>query len=171
MQAKSGNSEKFHSEATADVILDVAQELLQTRGYNAISYQDIADRVGIRKASIHHHFSTKTELGMTLVRRYRRRWKAFLDEIDQADPDVWTKLDRYIEPFGATARTGDRACLCGVLGAEFVSLSTPVQREVRNFFADNEIWLTDLFSAGRKSGQFRFPGPPASAAAAFFSCL
>src|SRR4051794_36242328 len=58
---------------TSDLILDVAQELLQTRGYNAISYQDIADRIGIRKASIHHHFPNKSDLAQALVRRYRQR--------------------------------------------------------------------------------------------------
>jgi hypothetical protein len=30
--------------------------LIQTRGYSAFSYQDVADSLGIRKASIHYHF-------------------------------------------------------------------------------------------------------------------
>lgn len=38
-----------------DDILDVAQRLLQTRGYNGFSYMDVAGAVGIRSASLHRH--------------------------------------------------------------------------------------------------------------------
>ena len=52
-------------------ILDVAEELLLSRGYCAFSYQDIADRLGIRKASLHHHFATKEDLGVALCETER----------------------------------------------------------------------------------------------------
>lgn len=44
-------------------ILTSAQRLVQQRGFNGFSYADIADEVGIRKASLHHYFPTKTDLG------------------------------------------------------------------------------------------------------------
>lgn len=52
-------------------ILDCAQTLIQKRGYNGFSYADISSTVGIRKASIHHHFSTKVDLAVAVVERYR----------------------------------------------------------------------------------------------------
>jgi TetR/AcrR family transcriptional repressor of nem operon len=171
MQAKTDKFIKLHADATADLILDVAQELLQTRGYNGISYQDIADQVGIRKASIHHHFATKAELGVKLVRRYRRQWQRFLAGIDESKLGAWEKFDGYLEPFRATARTGDRVCLCGVLGAEFAALSIEIQQEVQEFFSDNEAWLTRLLSQGRRARDFRFSGDPDSEAAVIFACL
>lgn len=171
MQAKIRKLIKPHADATADLILDVAQELLQTRGYNGISYQDIAEQVGIRKASIHHHFATKADLGVKLLRRYRHQWAEILREIDQSTVGAWEKLDQYLDPFRATARTGDRACLCGVLGAEFAALSSELQEQVQGFFSDNECWLTRLLSQGRRSRQFRFQGDAASEAAVLFACL
>ena len=57
---------------TADRILDTTERLIQTRGFNAISYQDISDAVGIKKASIHHHFPTKFGLGTAVIERYRQ---------------------------------------------------------------------------------------------------
>lgn len=171
MQAKTRKLIKPHAEATADLILDVAQELLQTRGYNGISYQDIAEQVGIRKASIHHHFATKADLGVKLLRRYRRQWAEFLREVDRSTAGPWEKLDQYLDPFRATARTGDRVCLCGVLGAEFAALSPELQEQVQGFFSDNESWLTRLLSQGRRSRQFRFQGDPGSEAAVLFACL
>src|SRR6478735_9885277 len=136
MQQKTARLPQDSFPATGDLILDIAQELLQTRGYNAISYQDIADRIGIRKASIHHHFRSKSDLAQALVRRYRQRWDAFLKEIDGDRGDPWAKLERYLSPFQETFASGDRACLCGVLGSEFASLTAPVQDEVRGFFHD-----------------------------------
>lgn len=34
-------------------ILDIATELLQTKVFSALSFQDIADKLGISKAAIH----------------------------------------------------------------------------------------------------------------------
>jgi len=175
MQAKMHNVQAgrkaVNVRATSLEILDVAQELFQTRGYNGISYQDIAERVGIRKASIHHHFSGKAVLAAALVNRYRAEWRSTLAAIDRTESDPWAKIDRYLAPFRATARTGDRVCLCGVLGAEFPSLTRPVQREVEGFFEENHAWLARVLSEGRTSGTFAFAGSAASKAGAFFACL
>lgn len=57
--------------ATALEIIEAAQELAQTRGYNGFSYQDIAERVGIRTASIHYHFPSKGDLGKAALRLAR----------------------------------------------------------------------------------------------------
>ena len=47
---------------TRERILDSARRLLQTRSYAGFSFQDVADEVGIRKASIYSHFASKDEL-------------------------------------------------------------------------------------------------------------
>src|SRR6185295_2042375 len=66
---------------TAEQILDLAETLIQTRGYSAFSYQDIADSLGIRKASIHYHFPSKTDLGIAVVDRYVARFGGALAAI------------------------------------------------------------------------------------------
>jgi len=48
-------------------ILDTAQDLVQRIGANAMSYQHISEAVGIRKASIHHHFPKKEDLLEALI--------------------------------------------------------------------------------------------------------
>ena len=59
---------------TGEQILDRAEALIQTRGYSAFSYQDISEALGIRKASIHYHFPSKTDLGIAVVDRYVERF-------------------------------------------------------------------------------------------------
>jgi len=67
--------------AAAAAILDVAEQLAQTRGYNGFSYADIALKLGVTKASLHYHFSSKAELGRALIERYRGLFGAALEAI------------------------------------------------------------------------------------------
>ena len=54
-------------------LMQTAESLLCTRGYAAFSYADLAEAVGIRKASIHHHFPAKEDLGVAVVEAYVER--------------------------------------------------------------------------------------------------
>src|ERR1700749_2286302 len=107
----------------AEQILDLAETLIQPRGYSAFSYQDIADALGIRKASIHYHFASKTDLGIAVVDRYVARFGAALPaiEADQSQGSV-AVLYFYGEPYLAFAATADRICLCGALAGEILAL-------------------------------------------------
>lgn len=156
---------------TTDQLLDVAQELAQKRGYNAFSYRDLAERVGIRSASIHHHFPAKADLGRALVARYRERFADALRRIAAGSEDAPAKLAAYVELFRATYEQGARLCLGGMFAADLPTLPTEVQEEVRGFYADNEAWLTRLLDAGRRSSELDFEGTPRDAAAALLDGL
>ena len=58
---------------TAIQIRESAHDLIAERGYFGFSYADIAEVVGIRKASIHHHFPTKVDLVVATLREYRAK--------------------------------------------------------------------------------------------------
>jgi len=49
-------------ETAREEVLDAAGELFTTRGYAATSTRQIAEAVGIRQASLYHHFSTKDDI-------------------------------------------------------------------------------------------------------------
>ncbi|MEX0326860.1 MAG: TetR/AcrR family transcriptional regulator, partial [Puniceicoccaceae bacterium] len=57
------------AEDTKTALLDSAQDLIQTVGINAMSYNDLSLAVGIRKASIHYHFPKKDDLVEALLQR------------------------------------------------------------------------------------------------------
>src|ERR1700723_2046302 len=80
----------------ATAILDAAERLAQTRGYNGFSYADIATQLGVTKASLHYHFPSKAELGRALIERYRGVFAAALDAIDQQTTDPHEKLKQYV---------------------------------------------------------------------------
>jgi TetR/AcrR family transcriptional repressor of nem operon len=143
-----------------DEILDAARELAQTVGFEAFSYADLAERVGIRSASIHHHFRYKQDLVAELLVRYRldfaQSTKA-LNAIDSA-PD---RLVAYARLFAEVAAQG-RMCLCGMSAAEWSSIGDAGQDEVTAFLSEQRTWLTATLSHGLEQGAFPDdlkPGP------------
>ena len=152
-------------------LLDVAQELVQKRGFNGFSFHDIAARVRMRAPSIHHHFPSKAELVRELMGRYRTRFSALLVEIEAGVPSARRRLERFVDLFLQTFRMGERLCLCGMLATEYATLPRPVRAEVTAFYRDAEAWLTRVFADGKRKGRLRFTGTPKSAARTFFVAL
>lgn len=155
---------------TRESILSSAQHLVQQRGYNGFSYADIADEVGIRKASLHHHFPTKTDLGLALIERYAADFDVALESIDAAKIKADTKLLRYVALYRATLEA-DRVCLCGMLAAEALTLDAALLPKLRQFFARNTEWLATVLSAGRDDARFQFSGSATDHARAFLAAL
>ena len=159
---------------TRTALLDVAQELVQARGYNGMSFRDLAGRIGVRTASVHYHFPTKGDLGAALVARYREAFTTLRATLDAAHPDpadAPTKLLRYADALHASFRKTGGMCLCAVLAAESSTLPGEVTAQVRAFFLDNETWLTAALGRGREAGTLRFDGPPDAAARSLFAAL
>lgn len=157
---------------TAEQILDLAETLIQTRGYSAFSYQDIADALGIRKASIHYHFASKADLGIAVVNRYIDRFDAALAEVagDEQQSSM-AMLDMYVQPYLAFARAPDRVCLCGAMAGEMMALPQELRARVDHFFRTHQAWLTKLLKRGVARGEFHLIAPPAKVARSIFAGL
>jgi len=144
--------------AAATAILDVAERLAQTRGYNGFSYADVAAELGVTKASLHYHFPSKAELGHALIERYHALFGAALDAIDQQTKAPSEKLKRYAGLYDSVL-SNKRMCLCGMLAAEYATLPAPMQQGLTLFFDANERWLTAVLEDGLRSGAFLFKEP------------
>jgi TetR/AcrR family transcriptional regulator, transcriptional repressor for nem operon len=151
------SSKKTSRTATpaATAILDVAEQLAQTRGYNGFSYADIAVQLEVTKASLHYHFHSKAELGRALIERYRSSFREALDTIDQQDLQPQGKLKQYVELYDSVL-SDERICLCGMLAAEYATLPATMQQELTLFFDANEHWLTVVLDEGLRAGTFLF---------------
>lgn len=139
-------------------ILDTAQMLVQTRGYNAFSYADIAAALHITKASLHYHFPSKAELGHSLITRYEDGFRKMLLAIDEREPSASGRLRDYVGIY-AKVLADQRMCLCGMLAASFETLPKPMQSALDHFFDLNEQWLEKILDQGRRDGSLRFEGP------------
>jgi TetR/AcrR family transcriptional repressor of nem operon len=151
-------------------ILDVAERLVQTRGFNAFSYADIAAALHVTKASLHYHYPSKSDLGTRLIDRYREAFLAALADIDRTSGTASERLARYVALYAAVLQ-GNRMCLCGMLAAEFATLPKPMKSALKEFFDQNETWLTQVLASGREAGQLEFGGNPRDIAQLLVSSL
>ena len=158
--------------ATADRILDAGQELIQTGGFSAMSFQDIASEVGIRKPSIIHHFPTKAELGVAIIRRYRDTFAAQLQQISE-DPakSSWDALEFYFSPYLFLASTPDKVCLCGALAGEIPVLPEVMRVEVKQFIEAHQRWLEEILREGVERGELVLIDSPQSLSRVIFNSL
>jgi len=154
----------------ASAILDIAERLAQTKGYNGFSYADIAVELGVTKASLHYHFASKEELGRALIERYQTGFGAALESINLLELKPHEKLRRYVRLYDSVVRN-DRMCLCGMLAAEYATLPEPMQEELKRFFYMNERWLTNVLQQGRRSGLFSFKESASERARVIFGAL
>lgn len=155
---------------TATRVLDVAERLVQFRGFNGFSYADVAAELGITKAALHYHFASKGELGAALIERYIARLAGRLAALDADCPTAVARLHGYVALYRGMLAEG-RLCLCAMLAAEFQTLPETMQTAVLKFFIFNESWLEPVLRRAEAEGAVRLCGPARDAAVALVAGL
>ena len=151
-------------------ILDVAERLVQRRGFNGFSYADVATELDVTRASLHYHFAGKAELGRALIERYAGGFSDSLTEIDARDTDAPSKLAAYAEIYAEVLRR-ERMCLCGMLAAEYETLPPSMRDAVIQFFDDNEVWVQRILEQGEQEGTMRLDAGASEIARSIVSAL
>lgn len=152
-------------------VLDAGEDLVQRLGYSGFSYEDVAQIVGIRKASIHHHFPSKVDLVQMVAQRFTHRFREALLRIEGLHGHAVDRLAAYAELFEATYARHRRLCICGMLSAEADALPPEISSEVEKFFRVNLAWLTQVISEGQQAGGPVRAGSPALLAEAYLAAL
>ncbi|MEH2524078.1 MULTISPECIES: TetR/AcrR family transcriptional regulator [unclassified Bradyrhizobium] len=157
---------------TADDILACARSLIVAGGYNGFSYADIADVVGIRKASIHHHFPGKVDLVRTLVARYREEAEAGMANLERRVSDPLEQPRFYAGYWEACiADASAPFCVCALLASQLPVLPDEVGLEVRAHFRSLSAWLTSVLERGARHGQLQLMSSPRAEAEAFMATV
>jgi TetR/AcrR family transcriptional repressor of nem operon len=151
-------------------LLAEAELLLRTKGYAAFSYADLAKKIDVRNASIHHHFPTKEHLGRAVVEKYLAEFSQQLREIETASESSMAKLRAYASFFGSVLESGQLP-LCSALAAELKAMPESLQDLTRDFFDLHLKWLARTIRGGVANGEFRSETDPKRAAALMLSVL
>ncbi|MHC2252934.1 TetR/AcrR family transcriptional repressor of nem operon [Bradyrhizobium embrapense] len=147
--------------STSERILDVAQSLIVAGGYNGFSYADIADAIGIRKASIHHHFPTKAELVSALIDRYRQQTELGLRSLQEQSAGPVDQLQSYVSFWQTCIQDASPSfCVCAMLAGEMPMLPDEVASRVRGHFHHLAGWLASVLRAGAEQRAVRLDRPP-----------
>ena len=157
---------------TSEDILTCARALIVAGGYNGFSYADIADVVGIRKASIHHHFPNKLDLVKTIVVQHRQATAEGIERLQQAIPDPLGMLRAYIDYWEkCIADLSAPFCVCALLAGELPILPAEVAVEVRGYFRFLSGWMASLLEQGARQGTIRLTQSPEVEAEVFMATV
>ena len=149
-----------------------ARSLIALRGYNGFSYADIAEAVGITKASIHHHFPSKAELVRSVVAAYRAEAVAGLAALAAQMPDPAIRLQAWTRFWQDCLRERTLPfCICAMLATEMPTIPEDVGAEVRGHFDDLSQWLAATLADGARTGQFALRAAPAAEALGFMAAI
>lgn len=155
---------------TRERILELGENLIRTKGYNAFSYQDISTELGIKNAAVHYYFPSKENLGTSIVKTNIQRFEEMIDNMHSRGFDEWQQLDTFIKIYIKSHRE-QKLCLIGSLGPDFNTLSQSTQGELIKMTESIHKWLTEVLTAGKEKGLFIFNDEPQSRATQIFSTL
>lgn len=142
---------------TREAIIQKGDELIRDRGYNAFSFYDIARTLGIKNASIHYYFPSKTDLGVEIIRDQQRKLAELIYRVQKKD--AFTKLKAFFSIYEENHRD-DRVCLVGALATDLHTLEPEIQEEFRKL-ADNILkWVTEILKEGKEEKIFYFVTTP-----------
>jgi TetR/AcrR family transcriptional regulator, transcriptional repressor for nem operon len=137
---------------TRTALLNAAEHAVRARGYDGFSYADLATAVGIRKASIHHHFPTKADLALVLIERYCTNFFATLEQITASNSTAGKQLAAYIAVCRAALSGGDELCLCVAFCTGRDHLTAAVLAKLDDYHVVSVRWLAAVFTTGKADG-------------------
>lgn len=160
------------SSDTASKLVSEAGQLIANVGYNGFSYADLSARLGIRKASIHHHFPSKVDLVVAVVEQQRAAIRAQIAALESGKPDAMGELIAYVD-YWKRCITDQSAtfCLAGVLAVESPGLPPPVVSAVQGHFNDLGTWLERVMALGVAQGAIKLELEPKTSSKFFQTAI
>ncbi|MEN0057259.1 MAG: TetR/AcrR family transcriptional regulator [Bdellovibrio sp.] len=149
--------------------LALGQSYLQTLGYNGFSFQTIADRLHIKKASLHYYFASKEELGLALISSYQQDFETWAEGLKSSSGPK--KLNSFIEIFLEFSQDKNKICPQGVLCSDFNTLPPSLQKKLLSFHENQKAWLQKMLQDGIRNGEFRRDLPISATADFILSSL
>lgn len=152
-------------------IMDLAESFLQEKGFNGFSYAHIAKELNVKNAAIHYHFPSKEALVSEVIKRYRDRFKLWINNARIKDLSPQEKLDWFFNIYTNTRADNGKVCLAGSLETEFNSLPDSVREQTQALTHELLAWLQATLQEGRETGVFHFSGESADKATLILSSL
>ena len=112
--------------------MDLAEARIREAGCRGFSFRDVAAAIGVKSASVLHHFPTNAGMAVAVARRYRER---FFDLVGRRPGET---ADDVVAIYRAALRNeierDSRMCLTGMPGVEAGGLPPEVVEEIETFF-------------------------------------
>ena len=155
---------------TREKIIELGENLIRTKGYNAFSYQDISSELGIKNAAVHYYFPSKENLGTSIVKTNIQRFEEMVENMQSRNFDEFHQLETFLKIYLKSNRE-QKLCIMGSLGPDFNTLNESTRIELRKMTEMVLAWLTVLLEKGKTNGIFSFKCNPNEKALLTLSCM
>ena len=159
------------SSNTKRAILNLAEALMQDKGFNGFSYAHIASELGVKNAAIHYHFPSKEALGGAVVQRYRDRFQLWVNNPSVKDLPPVKKLEWFFGIYSDMRADKGKVCLAGSLETEFNVIPESLRAQTKALTNELLSWLAATLEEGRRANVFHFTGDPAGKAGLILASL
>jgi len=146
-------SKKNTAMTTRENIIDKADQFIRDKGYNAFSFKDISNDIGIKTASIHYHFPTKSDLGVATIKEHIARCEDLKRKVAHESPLV--KLQSFLE-VQTQIKKENKVCIVGSLATDLNTLDNSIKVELQTFAQIVINWLTEILVEGKELNQFAY---------------
>jgi AcrR family transcriptional regulator len=157
--------------STKRKILDLAESLLQRRGYNAFSYHHLSQELGIKNAAIHYHFPSKEVLGLQIIERTSDRFKKWTNNHEHRILPTKNQFDWLVKSYQYHLNSNNRVCLIGSLATDYYTLPRSMQSAINELSYEVQSWTARLLDNGRQAGELQFEGRSQDKALSIISSL
>jgi TetR/AcrR family transcriptional regulator, transcriptional repressor for nem operon len=144
---------------TREKIIELGENLIRTKGYNAFSYQDISSELGVKNAAVHYYFPSKENLGTSIVKTNTQRFEEMIENMRSLGFDEWHQLETFIKIYTKSNRE-QKLCIVGSLGPDYNTLSDSTRAELKRMTELIIDWLTATLASGREKKIFSFGENP-----------
>ncbi len=154
-------------------ILEHAAELVATVGFDSFSYHDLSERLGITKASLHHHFPKKEDLGLSLLDQMIDFKEQKRDEFLQMADTPLKQLEAYFAFYREICSDGQCLQICPIssLQAEINVIPQSMRDKLKILDEIETRLVTELLTRGRDSGEMTFSGESSHHAVMLISAI
>jgi TetR/AcrR family transcriptional repressor of nem operon len=129
--------------STKTELLHEASRMLLARGLKGFSLQELASSLNIKKASLFHHYPSKTALAIELYRFYQEAFVAWVKRYEHLSPEK--QIINYAEKLTTWICEKQRVCPVGALSLEWHLVEPELQVEIKKLHEIQKAWLTKQF--------------------------
>ncbi len=138
---------------TKERILDAAEEIMLEKSFHSVGLNEILKAVNVPKGSFYHHFESKEQFGVELLKHYVDDASAYKRRVllsTDVEPDPRKRLLTYYESMIAKFLEHEGKCPCLVvkLASEVADFSEPMRKVLADAYVE---WGAILESAIREA--------------------
>jgi TetR/AcrR family transcriptional repressor of nem operon len=171
MNAKTKAVPKIEQLSTRQQIIEYSADMLRANGFEGFSYLDISRHLGITKASVHHHFPKKVDLGLALCDWTQDWFEQGISHFDAKATSNWNKLERYVRAAMKHSLNEQKLCPISAFYSDLNKLPDSIKERVKALDDYELDWVTQVMQDGIENNEFTANQNPRALASLFiFSC-